>query len=320
MKQRKILICGGTGFIGRNLVNYYSFFSEFQVYATYHLTQPFTAKGVNWIKADLTDKAQVYEALQGMDIIIQAAASTAGVWASFSRPESLVTDNIIMNSIIFSLANSLGIKHVLFFSCSIFLPSSDVAIKETDLDLNLPLHPNYFGSGWAKIYLEKLCEFHSRNSSTKFTVIRHSNVYGPFDRFDPKISHVLAASIHKIFTASDSIIVWGTGKEKRDFIYIDDLLSLVNKSIFLQPSNFSIYNCGSTSLISIDELILYITKILNKEKIKILYDNSKPTINTNIFLDTTKAKNELDWSICTDLDKGLVKTIEWYHKNLNKFN
>jgi len=317
MSQLKILICGGTGFIGRNLVNYYSNYSEFEVTATYHLTSPFPAEGVNWIKVDLTNKSQVYEALQGIDIIIQAAASTAGVWASFSRPESLVTDNIIMNSIIFSLANSLKIKHVIFFSCTIFLPSCDKPIKESDLDLNLPIHPNYFGSGWTKIFLEKLCEFHSRNSSTKFTVIRHSNVYGPFDRFDPKVSHVLAASIHKIFTATDSIIVWGTGKEKRDFIYIDDLLSLVNKSIFLQPSNFSIYNCGSTTLTSIDELILIIMKILNKEKIKISYDNTKPTINTNIFLDTNKSKIDLDWTIETDLEIGLFKTIEWYQSNFN---
>jgi len=317
MSQRKILICGGTGFIGRNLVNFYSNYSEFQIIATYHLKPPFPAKGVNWIKVDLTDKSQVYESLQGIDIIIQAAASTAGVWASFSRPESLVTDNIIMNSIIFSAANSLKIKHVLFFSCTIFLPSSDEPIKESDLDLNLPLHPNYFGTGWTKIFLEKLCEFHSRSSTTKFTVIRHSNVYGPFDRFDPKVSHVLAASIHKIYTASDSIIVWGTGKEKRDFIYIDDLLSLVNKAIFLQPSNFAIYNCGSTTLTSIDELILIIMKILNKENIKISYDNTKPTINTNIFLDTNKSKIDLDWTIQTDLEKGLFKTIEWYQSNFN---
>lgn len=312
MIRQKLLICGATGFIGRNLVNHYSTFIEYEVLATYHSNPPFPIQEVKWIKVDLTDKSEVLEAFQGIDIIIQAAASTAGVLASFTRPESLITDNVIMNSIIFSVASLLKIKHVIFFSCTIFLPSKDTPIKESDLDLNLPLHPNYFGTGWTKIYIEKLCEFHSRNSETKFTVIRHSNVYGPYDRFDPKLSHVLAASIHKLINAKHSITVWGTGKEKRDFIYIDDLLSLVNKSIIFQPNNFSIYNCGSSSLTRIDELISKIIKIINNNNLIINYDNSMPSIDTNISLDTKKAEDELEWKINTSLDLGLSKTIDWY--------
>ena len=90
------------------------------------------------------------------------------------------------------------------------------------------MHPNYFGIGWTKLYIEKMCEFFSRLGVTKHTVIRHTNVFGPHDKFDLERSHVFGATVTKAMTSTTgAITVWGTGEEARDLIYVDDLVRFV---------------------------------------------------------------------------------------------
>ena len=95
--------------------------------------------------------------------------------------------------------------------------SSDKPLKETDFDANKEIHPNYFGVGWTKVYIEKMCEFYSRIGNTKYTVIRHTNIFGPYDKYDLKRSHVFGATMTKIMTTEEgqNIEVWGTGEEER---------------------------------------------------------------------------------------------------------
>jgi nucleoside-diphosphate-sugar epimerase len=115
------------------------------------------------------------------DVVIQAAATTSGSKDIVNNPSLHVTDNAVMNSYIFREAVSAKVKHVVFFSCTVMYPSSDVAIPE---DTAPDPHPRYFGVAHTKMYIEKMAEFYSRIGETKFTVIRHSNIYGPHDKFD----------------------------------------------------------------------------------------------------------------------------------------
>jgi GDP-L-fucose synthase len=315
MKKKTILVCGATGFIGRNMIEYYSKDSAYDVVGLYNKTPPFESQSIRWVNADLTDQAQVEKALEGVDIVIQAAAKTSGIWGTHSRPEIHVVNNAVMNSYIFDAANRLKIRHLIFFSCTIMLHSSDIPISEKDLNLNIELEPKYFGAGWTKIYLEKMCEFYSRIGNTKYTAIRHSNIFGPFDRFEPTRSHVLAATINKVMRADDSITVWGTGIESRDFLYIDDLVDLVDKVIKNQSESFSIYNCGSGIQTKISELVSSVIFESGKY-LKVIYDPSKPTIQTNVHLDITKSLHQLSWFPEHTLSQGLKKTIKWWRENI----
>jgi GDP-L-fucose synthase len=315
MQKKKILVCGATGFIGRNVIEYYAKDPAYEAVGVYNQKPPFEHENITWAKADLTNKAEVENVLQGVDIVIQAAAKTSGVWGIYSRPQINILDNAIMNSYIFNLANELKIKHVIFFSCTIMLHSSEKPLSERDLNLNIELEPKYFGPGWTKIYLEKMCEFYSKIGTTKYTAIRHSNVFGPFDRFEIEQSHVMAATIDKVMRSDDSITVWGTGIESRDFIYIDDLVDMVDKVIENQLESFSIYNCGSSAPIKISDLASLIISESGKI-IKIIYDPSKPTIQTNVRLDITKSFNDLSWFPRHTLSQGVKKTIKWWQKNI----
>jgi GDP-L-fucose synthase len=315
MQKKKILVCGATGFIGRNVIEYYAKNPRYETVGVYNQKPPFEHENISWAKADLTDKVEVEKVLQGVDVVIQAAAKTSGVWGIYSRPQVNILDNAIMNSYIFNSANELKIKHLIFFSCTIMLHSSENALSETDLNLNIELEPKYFGAGWTKIYLEKMCEFYSKIGTTKYTAIRHSNVFGPFDRFEMEQSHVMAATIDKVMRSDDSITVWGTGMESRDFIYIDDLVEMVDKVIENQSESFSIYNCGSSTSIKIADLASLVVSESGK-LLKIIYDPSKPTIQSNVRLDITKSFNDLSWLPRHTLSQGVTKTIEWWKKNI----
>ncbi len=316
--MKTMLICGATGFIGRNIAEHYARAGEYKVVGVHNKRPPFDFPGISWIKADLTNPGDVDRALNGVNIIVQAAATTSGSKDIVARPFIHTTDNAVMNSLIFRAAFEKKLDQVVFFSCTVMLQSSEQALTEADFDANVPLHPRYFGVGWTKVYIEKMCEFYSRIGSTKYIAIRHSNIYGPHDKFDLERSHVFGATITKVMSAKDDkIIVWGTGEEARDLLYVQDLIDFVDKAIHHQRLPFSLYNCGYGEAISIRDLV---SKIVQKSgrALAIEHDLSLPSIKTSLFLDCGKAERELGWKRETSLDAGIAKTLEWWRANVDK--
>jgi nucleoside-diphosphate-sugar epimerase len=317
---RNLVICGATGFIGRNLAERFVQRSGYNVTGLYHRRQPYQLPGLRWVQADLTDAGQVSEAVRDADILLQAGATTSGAKDIVATPYLHVTDNAIMNSLIFRAAFEHKVEHVVFFSCSIMYHSSDRALKEEDFDPGVEMHARYFGAGWTKVYAERMCEFYSRIGTAKYTVIRHSNVYGPHDKYDLQRSHVTGATVTKVMTArGDGVVVWGDGKERRDLLYVDDLVDFVELAIEKQPSRFGLYNCGSGAAVRVCELV---EKIVEKSgrSLEIRYDASQPSIKTSVHLDCAKAERELGWKPGTSLDEGVARTIAWWKRNIGSGN
>ncbi|SVA56018.1 uncharacterized protein METZ01_LOCUS108872 [marine metagenome] len=271
---------------------------------------------MKWVKADLTKIDDIERVVEGVDIIIQAAATTSGSKDVVLRPYIHVTDNAVINSLLFRTAFEKKVKHVIFFSCTVMLQTSDRPQTEIDYDANIELHPRYFGTASTKLYIEKMCDFYSRIGETKFTAIRHTNIYGPHDKFDLEKSHVFGATITKVLSSKDGKIhVWGTGEEERDLLYVDDLTKFVESSIINQSKPYELYNCGYGTAISIKELVNKIIEASEKP-IEVVHDLSQPTIKTSLSLDCSKAKSELGWKPETTLDQGITKTIAWWRENI----
>ena len=315
--KRKILICGATGFIGRNMAQAFAATDNFKVYGTYFRSDPFNDKRVTMVKADLTDAKDVARAIKGVDIVIQAAAATSGAKDTVTKPYVHVVDNAVMNALIFRSAFDCKVKHLIFLSCTTMYPSSDVPLKEIDLDLNHDINRKYFGGAWTKVYNEKMCEFYSRLGGTRFTVIRHSNIYGPYDKFELEKSHVFAATVVKVMCAGDDgkIVVWGKGREKRDLLYVDDLIDFVRCAIKKQKVPFDIFNAGCGSAVSVKD---FVKKIIQASGygIRVEFDPSKPSINTKLCLNISRAKKLLGWSPRVSLENGIEKTLRWYRDNI----
>ena len=226
-----------------------------------------------------------------------------------------VNDNSIINSMVTRAAFDCKVNHIIVFSCTVMYQSSEKAQTENNLDLNKKIYPNYFGGAWMKIFVEKMCEFYSRLGVNKYTLIRHSNIYGPYDKFDLQKSHVFGASINKVVNSKDNTItIWCDGKEARDLLYISDLVEFVHMAITKQKSNFGLYNVGLGKLITINNLVKKIIKIYGK-KIYIKNDLSKKTLKNNVKLNCNKAKKEIGWKPKVSLDKGIKKTLKLYLDN-----
>ena len=134
--MKKVLVCGATGFIGRNLVEYLARLPGYQVFAVWHLTPPFQIENVTWRQADLRVEGDVNQAVADMDIVIQAAATTSGAQDIITKPYIHVTDNAVMNSLLLRAVFNHHVEHFLFTSCTVMYPSSTEALRESDLNLS----------------------------------------------------------------------------------------------------------------------------------------------------------------------------------------
>lgn len=312
--KKKVLICGATGFIGRNVAECLSKREDFEIYGTYHNSKPYEKENIRLMRVDLTNKIDIDQITKDKDVIIQMAANTSGAGKTTTTPHIHVTDNAIVNSLLLRAAFENNVGHFIFPSSGTVYPSSDTPIKETGM---IEINPVYYGSANTKLYIERMCEFFSRQGRTKHTVLRQSNIYGPYDKFDLERSHVFGATLTKVMKANDgdSIKVWGTGEEKRDLLHVSDLVRLIESVIDKQSSQFELFNVGSGTYTSIGELVKKI--ITNSGKnLKIEYDPSKPTIKTNLALDSTKAREYFGWSPQISLDEGIKRTVEWYKENI----
>ena len=321
MLNRNILICGATGFIGKNMLEYFGRDKHNNIIAIYNRTPPFETSHLNakikWIKADLCSPSEVEKIMINVDYVIQAAATTSGAKDIISSPYIHVTDNAIMNSLLLREAFENKIKHFIFFSCTVMYQSSNDVVSESDYNPNVPIYEKYFGVGNTKIYIENMLEFFSNISNMKTTAIRHSNVYGPYDKFDFDKSHVFGATVSKVMMSDKKISVWGNGEEERDLLHVNDLCEFVNKVLKNQKKKNRIYNCGLGEKISIKELVnLIISK--SGKNISIDFDTSKPTIKTSLFLNCSLAYNELNWKPSINLESGVEQVIDWWKKNIDK--
>lgn len=313
-RKLKLLICGGTGFIGRNLCDFFSNLDEFEVHATRFRRPDPKIAGVEFYQIDLRNPDEVAKLVPQFDIVLQAAATTSGAKDIVSTPALHVTDNAVMNSYVFREAQGAGIQHVVFFSCSVMYPSSPQPVTEDDFRSD-GIFERYFGIAWTKVYLEKMAEFYAHLGPTKFSVVRHSNVYGPYDKFDLEKSHVFGATVAKVMQADNQMTVWGPGTEVRDFLYVGDLCEFVQKCIAMQTQAFTLVNVGSGKAVSVNELVGKIQRAAGKE-LRIFHDETKPSLPVRIILNCQKALESFNWQPKTNLDVGIEKTIEWYQQNI----
>ncbi len=315
MSKQKVVILGGTGFIGRNLVERFSQNPDYDVYATCLNRSPF-GENVTWHKVDLTNADDVEKVITGMDIVIQAAATTSGSKDIANKPYIHVTDNAVMNSHILRSCFDNKVKKFVFYSCTVMYQSSDTPISEDDFNPSNELLPQYFGVGHTKLYVEKMCEFYSRICDTEFVVLRNSNVYGPHDKYDLEKSHVFGATITKVLTNKDGKLpVWGDGSEVRDFIYVEDLTKRTEELCSRETGPLLIANNGSGESTTISNLVEKIIDASGKG-MTIEYSKNTPSFKNKAPINVDKINDILENKETTSLVDGIEKTVSWYRENI----
>ncbi len=311
--MKKILICGATGFIGRNLLEHFKDNNNYTIRAVWNSPSDLTdfrSESIEWVRADLTKKEDVKKVMDGVDIVLQYAAISTSMKDAIEKPYIHVTDNVIINSLIFRYAYEFGVEQVVFPSCTVMYEPSDSPVEENDFNGVIDSENVYFGGGSTKVYLENMCKFYSDLGKTKFTTIRQSNIYGPYDKFDRKNGHFFSATIDKVINSDKDIEVWGDGSEKKDLLYVKDLTNFIELVITKQESPFELINLSSGTSLTITDIVQTIISVFDKD-LKIMYDLTKPSRKYGLQINSDKARKLFGWNPTYDLRSGIddIKSI-----------
>ena len=311
--MKKILVCGGSGFIGLNIVKYFAN-KNYKIFATYKTKKPKNTRRVKWFKSDFNSVKNIKKIIKKSDILIQCAAVTAGSKNMVTNPFLFVGDNVVMNSLLIKEAVKNEVKHFIFLSCSVMYHHPKKNLKEIDYDPRKKLNKVYEGMALTKVYIENMCKFYANRSNTKFSVLRHTNIYGPHDKFENINGHFMSSIISKSRYASNKLEVWGNGQEKRDFLYVEDLCSAIKNIINGQKMNYDLINVSYGKAFSIKSMVKKIKLLMNKGY-KIIFNKKKPSIKINILVNNSKMIRKYNWRPKISIDEGIKKTVVWYLEN-----
>ena len=249
-------------------------------------------------------------------IAILAAAKVGGIKANNDKPVEFLLDNLRVQSNVIAAAHESGVRKFLFLGSSCIYPKhAPQPIPESAL-LSGPLEPTNEAYAIAKIAGIKLCQAYAREYGSNFISAMPTNLYGPNDNFDLETSHVLAALLRKAHEAKTSgvreLVVWGTGRPRREFLHVDDLASAC---LFLLEKYDSpeIVNVGWGEDISVRELAELICEVVGFNG-KLAWDATKPDGTPRKLLDVSKLR-KLGWSPTISLRDGIARTYEWFLKN-----
>lgn len=250
------------------------------------------------------------------DIVIHCAARVGGIFANRTYPANFIYENLMMQTNVIHCAHRFGVKKLIFFGSSCSYPaSSEVPTKE---DALLEGRPEITNEAYAvaKIAGIKMCQSYQEQYGDPFIVAVPANLYGPGDNFDLENSHVIPALIRKfheaLIAARKSVVVWGSGKPRREFLFVDDLANAV---LFLLKnySDSKIINVAATEEISIKELAHLIKRITGFSG-RVEFDSSHPDGAKRKKLDGSRLK-KLGWRAKTGLAEGIKQTYRWFLKN-----
>jgi len=309
-EDKVVLVTGGSGFIGTNLVEELLKQGAKVRVTVYNRPMNIENDRIETVYADLYRIEDCLEAVKGVNYVCHAGGGAIGAAVTAGNPMSAIAANMITTIQVIQAAWMEGVERFLLLSSHTTYPNAEYPIKEEEM-WSGPTDPSYFGYGWMRRYLERLAEFVVSRSDMKIALIRPTAAYGRWDNFDPATSHVIPALIRRALEKEDPYIVWGSDDVVRDFINASDLA----RGGLLALEKYAIcdsVNIGCGEAVTIGEIVQMILKVTGHQNAKVEYDISKPTTIPFRMVDTSKAKQVLDFEPQVPLEEGLRDTVEWY--------
>jgi len=331
-KDAKIYVAGHRGLVGSALVRRLSELSYNNLVVLTHA------------ELDLTRQRDVEDFFdkERPEYVFLAAAKVGGILANNTYPAEFIYSNIMVQSNVIHSSYLFGVKKLLFLGSSCIYPRNCPQPMKEEYLLSGYLEPTNEPYAIAKIAGIKMCQSYNRQYGTNYISVMPTNLYGPNDNFDIQNAHVLPALIRKFHEAKvamqqaeaevkklddhcskpnpqsqPSVIIWGTGYPRREFLYVDDL---ADACIFLMNNYDSseIINIGVGKDISIRELALMVKEIVDYNG-ELVFDTSKPDGTPRKLLDVSKLTS-LGWKAKTSLREGIERTYQWYVEMLKGGN
>lgn len=309
-ENKSVVVTGGAGFLGSYVV---------EKLKARNCKNIFVPKIEDYDLVKAEDIKRMYQDGKP-DLVIHLAAKVGGIGANQANPGSYFYDNLMMGIQLMEEGKVRRIEKFVALATICSYPKfTPVPFKEENLWNGYPEETNApYGLAKKMLLVQSLAyrQQYGYNSICLFPV----NLYGPRDNFDLQTSHVIPALIRKCLEAgkdgSDKIVVWGTGKPTREFLYVEDAA----EGILLAAEKYDKsdpINLGAGFEIAITELVDLIVR-LTGFKGKVIWDLSKPDGQPRRCLDVSRAEQEFGFKASTSFEEGIKKTIEWYQKEVSR--
>ncbi|BAC08184.1 GDP-L-fucose synthase family protein [Thermosynechococcus vestitus] len=307
LSQKRILVTGGAGFLGRHVV------AQLQVAGAV----PEQITVVRSRDYDLRQLSACQAVVQGQDIVIHLAAHVGGIGLNQAKPAELFYDNLLMGAQLIDCAYRAGVeKFVCVGTICAYPKFTPVPFKESDLWNGYPEETNA-PYGIAKKALLVQLQAYRQQYGFNGIYLLPVNLYGPGDNFDPQSSHVIPALIRKVHTAQQQgdprIAVWGDGTPSREFLYVEEAARgiVMATQAYDHPDPV---NLGTGEEITIQNLVALICELMGFQG-QIEWQTDKPNGQPRRCLDTTKAREAFGFRAQISLKEGLKRTICWYRQH-----
>lgn len=314
-RSKKVLVTGGMGFIGSYVVEklvdlgaHVTVLDRLRDGQMKHI--PHLKDRIRIIREDCSDPKVAFGACKNQEIVMNLAARVGGIAFNRVHQGTMLHNNLAIETTMLEAARKAGVERFLVISSACVYPhDAKVPTPETEGFRGEPEETNG-GYGWAKRMAEKLGEYYSEEYGMKVGIVRPYNAYGPRDHFDPESSHVIPALIKRVVDGENPVVVWGSGKQTRAFLYVEDLAEGMIRAIEKYPVPDPV-NLGTDEEVSIKDLIQKIIRI-SGSKTTVRFDHTKPDGSPRRNSDNTKAKEKIGFVASTPLDVGLKRTIDYY--------
>lgn len=310
-KGKKVLITGGTGLIGKQLISL--LLQQEAKVTVVSLDDPrLASKGVKFVRADLREFNNCLTICKGKEIIFHLAGIKGSPTLTAKQPASFFVPTLTFNTNTMEAARRCKVSRYLYTSTiGVYAPAE--VFYEDDVWKTFPSENDRF-AGWAKRMGELQAEAYKIEYGwDKISIVRPANVYGPFDNFDPQTAMVIPSLITRALSGENPLTVWGDGSPIRDFIHAKDvargMMMAVEKGVNIPV------NLGSGTGVTIKQLAQTIAKLVPGGPIKIIWDKTKLKGDKKRLMDMSRAKKLLGFKPIIPLEEGIKETMLWYLNN-----
>lgn len=306
MRKIRILLTGGGGMVGRNLLEHPDI-GEFEILAP--RSSELDLRNFNAV--------QSYMQKHQPDMVIHAAGKVGGIQANMREPVGFLLENLDMGRNIVWAAHQAGIKRLINLGSSCMYPRNHSEPLREEMVLKGELEPTNEGYALAKVVTARLCEYIMReDASYQYKTLIPCNIYGRHDKFDPAHSHLIPAIIHKVHQAKEnghaSVEIWGDGTARREFMYGGDLADALVRSIKKFDTLPAYMNVGLGHDHTINKYYETVAGVMGYEG-SFTHDLSKP-VGMARKLVSVERQLEWGWSPRHDLRSGIANTYSFYLK------
>jgi len=305
LRNRRILVTGGNGFLGRVIVD--------KLREKEAIVLSPRSSEMNLM--DIVDTF-IYFYRNKPDIVIHSAAYYGGLGINSTYPADIFFKNTIMYANLFEACKNYWVDRVLCVGTACSYPDGLKTLREEDLWKG-PVHKSVQNYGCVKKMMQIGLEAYKKQYGLDGFMVLLANLYGPGDSYNPERSHVVAALIRKFVEAKrenkKSVEVWGSGRPIREFLYVDDAAEGVIRALETY-SDIEPLNIGTGQGCCISTLVDFIVE-MTKYRGEVKWDSSKPDGQYEKIFDVKKLSEKLNWLPETSLEIGLKKTIKWFEEN-----